>query len=184
MTEFLAPGVFIEEVSFRARSIAGVQTATGSLPVRRSVRDLLAGSPAFGALDEAQQREMASDMVSVAAEIADGARDVVDAVAFPAFVADLIEATFGAIVGASIEQMDAYRRLLEQAAGSLDDEHGDDGDDERRRRRLATRMRRGIRRIVSHDERPSFFDGRLLDARELADEQQPLRPRRRRRPPP
>lgn len=183
MTEFLAPGVFIEEVSFRARSIAGVRTATGSLPVRASVRDLLADSPAFRALDETQQRQIASDMVSIAAEIADGAGDAVDAVDFPAFVADLITSTFGAIVGASIAQMDAYRRLLEQAAGSLDDGDEDD-DDDARRRLLATRVRRGIRRIVTHDERPSFFDGRLLDARDLAAEQESLRPRRRLRPPP
>lgn len=40
---------------------------------------------------------------------------------FPTFVADLLKGTFAAVVDASIQQMDAYSRLVAEAAGKLDE---------------------------------------------------------------
>ena len=46
--------------------------------------------------------------------------ELIDAVGFPGFVADLIEGVFDAIVDASTRQMKAYRDLLEGAAKTVD----------------------------------------------------------------
>jgi hypothetical protein len=52
--------------------------------------------------------------------IAGVTRDTLDAVAFPSFVADLINGTFNAIVNASIKQMEAFANLLSNVAKTVD----------------------------------------------------------------
>ena len=47
-------------------------------------------------------------------------RDTLDAIAFPVFVADLINSTFDAIVDASIRQMEAYGQLLANVSQTVD----------------------------------------------------------------
>jgi hypothetical protein len=47
-------------------------------------------------------------------------RDTLNAIAFPTFVADLIKGTFQAIVNASIQQMEAYGKLLSNVAKTVD----------------------------------------------------------------
>jgi hypothetical protein len=47
-------------------------------------------------------------------------KDVLNAVSFPTFVADLIKGTFQAIVNASIQQMEAYGKLLADVAKTVD----------------------------------------------------------------
>ena len=47
-------------------------------------------------------------------------RDTLNAVAFPTFVADLINGTFNAIVNASIRQMEAFANLLADVAKTVD----------------------------------------------------------------
>jgi hypothetical protein len=47
-------------------------------------------------------------------------RETLNAIAFPTFVADLIKGTFNAIVDASIQQMEAYVKLLENVAKTVD----------------------------------------------------------------
>lgn len=47
-------------------------------------------------------------------------KEVLNAVSFPTFVADLIQGTFQAIVNASIQQMEAYGRLLSNVAKTVD----------------------------------------------------------------
>jgi uncharacterized membrane protein YgcG len=47
-------------------------------------------------------------------------RDVLGAIAFPTFVADLIKGTFNAIVDASIKQMEAFGTLLANVAKTVD----------------------------------------------------------------
>ena len=47
-------------------------------------------------------------------------RETLDAVAFPTFVADLINGTFNAIVNASIRQMEAFAALLSNVAKTVD----------------------------------------------------------------
>lgn len=47
-------------------------------------------------------------------------RDTLNAIAFPTFVADLIKGTFNAIVNASIQQMEAYGKLLANVSKTVD----------------------------------------------------------------
>jgi len=47
-------------------------------------------------------------------------KEVLNAVSFPTFVADLIQGTFQAIVNASIQQMEAYGKLLSNVAKTVD----------------------------------------------------------------
>jgi hypothetical protein len=51
----------------------------------------------------------------------DGMASLVDAVDFPAFVADLIRGTFDAIVDASIQHMEAYGELLKEVSETVDE---------------------------------------------------------------
>ncbi|NUP09117.1 MAG: hypothetical protein HOW73_23960 [Polyangiaceae bacterium] len=47
-------------------------------------------------------------------------KETLNAIAFPTFVADLIKGTFNAIVDASIQQMEAYGKLLANVAKTVD----------------------------------------------------------------
>lgn len=119
--EYLAPGVYVEEVSFRGRTIAGVPTSTA---------DFLARGAAVARLDRDARRALARDIARIAravltstpaADRAPRADDIVlDAVDFPAFVSDLIAGTFSAVVDASVEQLGAYVELLAGVAAALD----------------------------------------------------------------
>ncbi len=55
-----------------------------------------------------------------ASQVARVTRDTLNAIAFPTFVADLIKGTYSAIVDASIKQMEAYAKLLENVAMTVD----------------------------------------------------------------
>jgi hypothetical protein len=115
----------------------------GSTDVRRAVHALLERAPAFAQLPPDRRGALASDMVDVASRLADPAglttaefrspllakpvreaiasfEALVEAVDFPAFVANLIQGTFGAIVNTSIQQMEAYGELLKQVAATVD----------------------------------------------------------------
>jgi hypothetical protein len=109
--------------------------------VRREVRRLLDANPAHRELPAEVQRRLAEDMVrigvylaepegipadglagaiaAVPAEVA-GLSDLLASVDFPAFVTGLIQGTFGAIVDASVKQMDAYDDLVKSAAQTVD----------------------------------------------------------------
>jgi len=55
MPEYLAPGVYVEEVSFRSKSIEGVPTSTtgyaGMIVLARDVVDGMSDQPGLGLLD-------------------------------------------------------------------------------------------------------------------------------------
>lgn len=91
-------------------------------------RALIERSPAFGSLGDGQQRELATNLVSVARYLAEPAaglpsqaNDFLRAVDFPDFVAQLIDGVFNAIVSASVQQMHAYSDLLKAVTESIDD---------------------------------------------------------------
>jgi hypothetical protein len=91
-------------------------------------RELLERSPAFRELGHAQQRELATNLVSVARYLAEPAAglpspgsELARAVDFPDFVAQLIDGVFNAIVAASIQQMHAYADLLKAVTESIGD---------------------------------------------------------------
>ncbi|MGC4001327.1 MAG: hypothetical protein QM767_29270 [Anaeromyxobacter sp.] len=64
-------------------------------------------------------------------------RETLNAIAFPTFVADLLKGTFQAIVDASIQQMEAYVKLLENVAKTVDQFMADNITDNQARDYLA-----------------------------------------------
>lgn len=119
--------------------------------VVRAVHHALTSSPAFERLDDATKNELTSSLrhignfmgsdptaASVAlAEAPDAvsstrpagttgrvgevARATLNAIDFPSFVSGLIKGSFQAIVDATIQQMEAYSRLLQEVAKTVDD---------------------------------------------------------------
>lgn len=57
---------------------------------------------------------------SAANQIGRVTKETLNAIAFPTFVADLIKGTFNAIVQSSIQQMEAYTKLIENVSKSVD----------------------------------------------------------------
>jgi len=119
--------------------------------VRTLVRRLLESSPAFRSLPPDRRRQIDHDTVRVASYVVDPhgmasqefahpllvANDLVQAVDFPAFVGGLIHGVFGAIVNASVQQMEAYGRLMAHASSSVSQFAADDISDARARAELA-----------------------------------------------
>jgi hypothetical protein len=90
--------------------------------VRHAVRDLLTQSAAFRALPPKTQAQLARDTVKVAdylARPAGAGAGGNESVNFPDFVSSLIKGVFQAIVKASIDQMEAYGKLVAAVAKSL-----------------------------------------------------------------
>jgi hypothetical protein len=81
--------------------------------VRGTVSGLLSASEAFAQLPTSAQEQIARDTSRVADFIAD--------VDFPQFVASLLAGTFDAIVSSSIEQMEAYGKLVAAVTAALDE---------------------------------------------------------------
>jgi hypothetical protein len=113
---------------------------------RRAVADLLSSSDSFKALDPGSREQIAGDTARIAAVLAEpladapprrregGAQDftaqaaregaevaglLLEQVNFPDFVAGLVKGVFHAIVQSSIEQMEAYGRLVADVSKSL-----------------------------------------------------------------
>jgi hypothetical protein len=113
---------------------------------RRAVADLLSSSDSFKALDPGSREQIAGDTARIAAVLAEplaeapprrregGAQDftaqaaregaevaglLLEQVNFPEFVAGLVKGVFHAIVQSSIEQMEAYGRLVADVSKSL-----------------------------------------------------------------
>lgn len=95
------------------------KTRRPSPAVRQAVKDLLTQSAAFSRLLPAKQSQIARDTARVVDYLADSAR-LTQEVDFPAFVASLLKGVFEAIVNASIEQMEAYGKLVAAAGKSID----------------------------------------------------------------
>lgn len=93
-------------------------TAAGETDVRGQVRAMLERTPAYAKLSEKERRRLEEGLVSA---IPLAAPDPGAAVDFPAFVAELVEGTFEAVVDASVEQMEAYGRLLESATSAVEE---------------------------------------------------------------
>jgi hypothetical protein len=115
--------------------------------VRQQVRPLLERSHAYATLDDDERRRLEEGLVSASTM---AASDLVAAVDFPAFVADLLGGVFDAMVDASVAQMEAYTRLLE-AATSAAEEFAEGAASPRlakqRQRLLATMALMGISRV-------------------------------------
>jgi hypothetical protein len=81
--------------------------------VDEKVRQILTSSDAYQSLSAETREEIARDTTRIASEL-------ISDVDFPDFVAGLIQGTFGAIVDASIRQMEAYTKLVHDVVQSLD----------------------------------------------------------------
>lgn len=100
-----------------AHTTPGAAEAVSTVGVRPSVRRLLERSSAFAALP-LKRRELLPQTLERLVLLAAGGDD--RAAAFPDFVADLLEGVFEAVVDVSIEQMEAYADLLEDASESAE----------------------------------------------------------------
>jgi hypothetical protein len=86
----------------------------------------------------AQAQASADEFQPAAADqVARVTRETLRAIAFPTFVADLIKGSFNAIVDASIQQMEAYSRLLEDTSKTIDQFMADNISDNQARDWLA-----------------------------------------------
>jgi len=118
-----------------ARKSSSAGSRTTGPAVRPQVRGLLERSAAYRSLPPEKRRQIAHDTVRVASYLADPDRlvsrefanpvlspdNLLAAVNFPSFVAGLINGVFGAIVNASIQQMEAYAKLVAHASKSVSD---------------------------------------------------------------
>lgn len=118
-----------------ARKSSSARSRMTPPAVRPQVRGLLERSAAYRSLPPEKRRQIAHDTVRVASYLADPDRlvsrefanpvlspdDLLAAVNFPSFVAGLINGVFGAIVNASIQQMQAYAKLVAHASKSVSD---------------------------------------------------------------
>jgi len=127
-----------------------VAKAAESAPVKA-----LAGKKGGPASDEFSPR--------AASQVAKVTRDTLNAIAFPAFVADLIKGTFQAIVNASIQQMEAYGNLLSNVAKTVDQFMADNISDNNARDYLAQSYP-GHFKVETSDE------GATVRVRDNADE--------------
>jgi hypothetical protein len=122
--------------------------------VRQRVLGLLDRSEAYRALPPDKRRQVAHNTARVASYLVDPARlvsqefarpllapnELLHAVDFPSFVGGLIDGVFGAIVNASIQQMEAYAELVKHAAKSVSSFEADSITDSSARTVLLTRF--------------------------------------------
>lgn len=80
-----------------------------------AARGLSVGAPSRTQAAQADLRTAATGRV------ADITQSTLRAIAFPTFVADLINGTFDAIIGATIKQMQAFMNLVEQVSKTVDE---------------------------------------------------------------
>ena len=92
---------------------ASAQSAADSAAL--SSRPSTQARPAAAALEEGSGFQPAA-----ANQVGRVTSETLNAIAFPTFVADLIKGTFNAIVNASIQQMEAYMKLLENVSKTVD----------------------------------------------------------------
>ena len=105
------------------RSLTGVYAtpseveSVSTVAVRPAVRRLLERSSAFPVLPPKRRERLPESLERLVLLAAGGDARAAE---FPDFVADLLEGVFEAIVDASIEQMEAYADLLEDASESTE----------------------------------------------------------------
>jgi hypothetical protein len=96
--------------------------------------------------------------------VADITQSTLRAIAFPTFVADLLNGTFDAIIGATIKQMQAFMELVEQVSKTVDEFMRDNISDNQARDWLVQSMP-GLMRVNTDAE-----DGPTVEPTEAGDE--------------
>ncbi len=136
----------------------------GQRPVVRYRRELTPSVAAETAPPVATAQSAADEFRTAAAgQIGRVTQETLRAIAFPTFVADLIDSTFNAIVNASVRQMEAFTRLLEDVSKTVDQFMADNVTDNMARDWLAGRYPQHLQ--VAPDG-----DGARLSVRDGADD--------------
>jgi hypothetical protein len=100
---------------------SGAATLADKAPAARQQAEQRAGRPTDRRQAGRRRRTAGQDLETAAAEQGVGALgQAIQSVAFPEFVAGLIDGVFNAIVSASIKQMEAYSELVKNVAKSVD----------------------------------------------------------------
>lgn len=124
-----APHSLLEDLPARPPDVFSSEGNTGS---RKRNRDTVL---ARSAADTSTPADEFSPRA--ASQVARITEQTLNAIAFPTFVADLIQGTFQAIVNASIQQMEAYGNLLANVAKTVDQFMSDNITDNQARDYLA-----------------------------------------------
>lgn len=103
-----------QETVFRPAPPAGVQTQTRSGTLSQALAQVPAQVPA-------RTQAQANLQTRATGQVAAITQSTLRAIAFPTFVADLINGTFDAIIGATIKQMQAFMALVEQVSKTVDE---------------------------------------------------------------
>jgi hypothetical protein len=131
-----------QETVYRPASVSPQETRPAAAR-SRSVRRPLARA----------QAAQANLQTAATGRVADITQSTLRAVAFPTFVADLINGTFDAIIGATIKQMQAFMTLVEQVAKSVEEFMRDNITDNQARDWLVQSYP-GLMRIETGDGEP------------------------------
>jgi hypothetical protein len=136
------------ELADSMSKVFGYLSSNPDAPARQLAPDLdslrrggVGGTPAVGSQPPAsapkptapspQQGRSAVDRTGAAAQ------NLLGAIDFPGFVASLVQGTFQAIVDASIQQMEAYAKLLQEVSKTVDDFMADNVTDDMAKDHLA-----------------------------------------------
>ena len=112
-------------------------------------------------------RSMAANNLQTNAtgRVADITQSTLKAIAFPTFVADLINGTFDAIIGATIKQMNAFMDLVAQVSKTVSEYERDNVTDNQARDFLVQQLP-GLLEIVVEDDQPTLV---ITEAGEAAE---------------
>ena len=107
-----------------ARDVWAQSELLGQRPVIRE-REVHRGPLAQAAAARPRGRQQEPERPGKVNQVARVTKEILRAVAFPVFVADLIKGTFNAIIQANIQQMEQFGRLLENVSKTVDEFMGD-----------------------------------------------------------
>lgn len=93
----------------------------GQTPLVRQEKSFRPEKPLARTAPARTAAAQASLQTSATGRVADITQSTLRAIAFPTFVADLINGTFDAIIGATIKQMDAFMTLVSQVSKTVDE---------------------------------------------------------------
>ncbi len=132
----------------------------GQIPLVRQARTFRSDPAASAGAERERSAPMARPLTARAdlrtaatGRVAEITQSTLRAIAFPTFVADLINGTFDAIIGATIKQMKAFQELLENVSKTLDEFMRDNITDNQARDFLVQSYP-GLMRLEVEDEQP------------------------------
>ncbi|MEQ9258368.1 MAG: hypothetical protein RIG84_04650, partial [Roseovarius sp.] len=132
-----------KEKTFRPAPGAAAKPAAQAAPARSQSRTAPART----------QAAQANLQTAATGRVADITQSTLQAIAFPTFVADLINGTFDAIIGATIKQMQAFQELVSNVSKTVDEFMRDNITDNQARDYLVQSYP-GLMRIDTSEDSP------------------------------